>query len=108
MKKLIDFITKFNNEYQFRWLFYRNKRNWTLGKNNYTASQRCSKCKRGVSHYLAVFWDGKIITKCPHCGEDLVKEKNISFRHWLWIKKGLFWKLLDYLHICRNTSGVRS
>jgi DNA-directed RNA polymerase subunit RPC12/RpoP len=94
-------------KYQLRWLFYRNKVNFSLGKNNYTATERCSKCKKGVSFFMAIWWEGKTISNCPHCGEDLVKEKNTSFLHKLHTKKEVFWKVLDWLHICRDTIGHR-
>lgn len=98
---------KRNRKYQLRWLFYRNKANFLMGKNNYTASERCSKCKKGVSFYMAIWWEGKNLSKCPHCSEDLVKEPNTSIFRKLYIKKDIFWKVLDKLHICRNTIGGR-
>lgn len=94
-------------QYQLRWLFYKRKPNFILGKNNYTASERCSKCKKGVSTYLFIWTPSKNIYKCPHCAEDLVKEKNTSIKRKLWNYRNVFWNLLDYLHICRYSATGR-
>ena len=94
-------------KYQLRWLLYRNKPNFGFGKNNFTATERCSKCKKGVAYWMTYMWGDKIISKCPHCREDLTREKNTSLVHFLWKKKEIFWNLLDFLHLCRNTVGGR-
>jgi hypothetical protein len=31
-----------------RWLFYRRKPNWVMGKNGWASSKMCDKCKKGV------------------------------------------------------------
>lgn len=101
-------------KYQLRWLFYRNKQNLTYGRNNYTASEMCDKCKKGVSHYLSFMnfgGDNKTVSVCPHCSQNMNTVPNTNLNHKLWkIYKKLedsFWKILDYLHICRDTVGGR-
>lgn len=97
-------------KYQLRWLFYRGKKNFVLGKNDHTSSQTCDKCRKGVSNYLSIFDFGgsKVsISFCPHCGKEMKPVPNTNFNHKLWkIYKKLedaVFNTLDFLHIMRNT-----
>lgn len=103
---------KLDKKYQLRWLFYRNKKNLAFRKNNFTATERCCNCKKGVSKWISYIFtenDGstKFISNCPHCNKELKREKNISIIHKLYESIEYFWSVLDWLHICRNTAGGR-
>lgn len=98
--------------YQLRWLFYRGKKNLVFGKNNYTASEMCDKCNKGVNHYLSIFdfgGSGKGTSLCPHCGKEMKPVLNTNLNHKLWkvykkVEEGVF-NTLDFLHILRNTTS---
>lgn len=98
-------------KYQLRWLFYRGSKNLVFGKNNYTATRICDKCKKGVSNYISFFdfGDNKLsVSLCPHCGKEMIPIPNTNLNHKLWkfykkIEDGFF-NTLDFLHILRNTT----
>lgn len=108
--QVINTIKPFWKRYQLRWLFYRRKENMVFGRNDYTSDKRCVHCKKGSGGARMVFFDfndtGSI--KTIHiCGNELVEESNISFKHYLYVfgKQFMkrFWWLLDYLHIVRSS-----
>jgi hypothetical protein len=94
------------NQYRLRWLFYRKVANVMFGKNDYTAYNRCASCKKGVSSYVGFMFNGRIVSSCPHCGVELVKELNTGISHKLYVVwcgvSDLFWKVLDWLHLVRS------
>lgn len=102
-----------------RWLFYRKRSNWVMGDpkmDKWVSDNRCSKCKWGVNQRLvwsfrdeAGQWHSTC--KCPHCNEDYVPEPNTNLSHkfykaWKWIS-GLFWNVLDKIHLVRNSCNSR-
>ena len=107
MKTTVPFFKR----YQLRWLFYRRLPNMVWGENNYTSSDRCSNCKKGVSGSFGYIFQGKMFMHCPHCGKDLKKEKNTNLNHKLWvIGKNisiLFWNFLDKIHLVRSQVSGR-
>lgn len=96
----------FFKRYQLRWLFYRRIPNMSWGKDNYTSSERCSKCKKGVSSSFGYIFQGKMFMHCTHCGKDLQKEKNTNINHRIWVVCKLisdsFWTFLDKIHLVRS------
>lgn len=56
-------------------------------------------------------FQGKMFMHCPHCGNDLKKEKNTNLNHKLWgIGKNisiLFWNFLDKIHLVRSQVSGR-
>lgn len=98
-----------------RWLFYRKVSNLLISNPKYqrwTASRRCSKCKKGVSVWMAFSCtdkNGRYNPKslCPHCGKDFIFEPNTNLSHRLYntyksIIRG-FWLIFDRLHLIRSS-----
>ncbi|MDC7248574.1 MAG: hypothetical protein PQJ49_01485 [Sphaerochaetaceae bacterium] len=99
-------------KYQLRWLFYRKSVSYRFGKNNYTASEICKLCRKGVSYYMTVLmFGGKSHSYCPHCSQNLEKVPNTNFNHKLWKfgKKldGYLENFLNFTHILRKRGESR-
>jgi hypothetical protein len=98
----------FWKRYRLRWLFYRQPKNWRFGRNDYSASQRCKSCRKGVSGWIGIGMGDRIVSYCPHCTKELYREPNTSFSHYaykvLLRLVNAFYLLLDRLHIVRTGS----
>lgn len=93
-----------------RWLFYVRKKNLCFGKNDWSASKICDKCRKGVSSFIT--WStfsedgkGKSHSYCPHCGKEMNRVDNDNVSHKLYKftekLKNWFWWVLDKSHIAR-------
>lgn len=96
--------------YKLRWLFYRKIPNFQITKARYSPN-RCSNCKKGVDGRIVFSsnnpYEQKILSPCPHCNKEYIKELNINLDYKLYkiakyISK-LFWLLLDKLHLVRSS-----
>ncbi|HXU28817.1 MAG TPA: hypothetical protein VN698_16425 [Bacteroidia bacterium] len=96
----------FFKRYRLRWLFYRNSHALSFGRNNYTASNMCSICRKGVSSYVVMNYEGRRQCFCPHGSHELVQVPNNTLHHSLWLKwvkiKSVLETVLDKLHIVRK------
>lgn len=98
-----------------RWLYYRKKPNFSMGKistDKYQSDKRCKACKLGVNtrmmfQFTAEDGTRSTISYCPHCGERYQEEPNTNISHRIykvnkWITE-LFWHVLDSLHLVRSS-----
>jgi len=99
--KLTKKVLPFWKRYTFRWLFYRKVKNWVFQKSNYTASKRCSICKKPTG--MLFLLGGKMWCS----GHEYKEEPNTSLAHRLWVIWNIlsksFWAALDWLHIVRSS-----
>lgn len=103
MKTAVPFFKR----YQLRWLFYRRLPNMVFSKGDYTSNTRCKICKRGSG--MMWFFQGKLL--CGSGDHEYIEEPNTSLKHkvykaWKYIS-GLFWLMLDKIHLVRSSHHGR-
>lgn len=111
-EQVLKSILPFWKRYQLRWLFYRVKSNTFILNYREASKDRCSKCKRGSSSWMAFAKpDEPMKMYCIYCGSEWVPEPNTNFKHYA-IKicratSKTFWAVLDWLHLVRSSFDPR-
>lgn len=104
---IIKTIKPFYKRYKLRYLFYYRTPNILFRKNNYSATKRCSKCKKGVSNYLGFISQKGYKSFCPHCRENLVQETNTNLNHItykkLLVAKEWLWQIIEFTHLVKRS-----
>lgn len=117
--EILKAILPFWKRYTLRWLFYRRVPNMKFShpsRDKYSSDKRCASCKWGVNARMAFIMmrkDGtsKSYSLCPHCAEEYKEEPNTNLSHraykvWSWLT-GIFWTILDRLHLVRSSCNGR-
>jgi hypothetical protein len=105
--RITKVVLPFWKRYTFRWIYYRKTKNWVFGKNDRSATNRCTKCKKPVSSFMGM--GGKMY--CPYGGHELKQEPNTNFDHKMYLIEqkivNWLWLSLDWIHLVRYGHNER-